>query len=116
MNKDLQKYIDTIPAVADAAVLKETFWLNNKMKPEAEQNITLVNPAQIKDASDRLKRFAPYLKKAFPELEATNGIIESELRSIPAYEGISQTDKYGAQISRETCFLRWTAICPYPVP
>lgn len=97
MNKDLQKYIDTIPAVADAAVLKETFWLNNKMKPEAEQNITLVNPAQIKDASDRLKRFAPYLKKAFPELEATNGIIESELRSIPAMKAFLN-DKYGADI------------------
>lgn len=97
MNKNLQKYIDTIPAVADAAVLKETFWLNNKMKPEAEQNITLVNPAQIKDASDRLKRFAPYLKKAFPELEATNGIIESELRSIPAMKAFLN-DKYGADI------------------
>lgn len=97
MNKDLQKYIDTIPAVADAAVLKETFWLNNKMKPEAEQNITLVNPAQIKDASDRLKRFASYLKKAFPELEATNGIIESELRSIPAMKAFLN-DKYGADI------------------
>ena len=97
MNKDLQKYIDTIPAVADAAVLKETFWLNNKIKPEAEQNITLVNPAQIKDASDRLKRFAPYLKKAFPELEATNGIIESELRSIPAMKAFLN-DKYGADI------------------
>ena len=97
MNKDLQKYIDTIPAVADAAVLKETFWLNDKMKPEAEQNITLVNPAQIKDASDRLKRFAPYLKKAFPELEAANGIIESELRPIPAMKKFLN-DKYGADI------------------
>lgn len=84
MNAQLQIFHDTIPAVADAAALKETFWLNEKMLPEAQQNITEVNPAQIQDASLRLQRFAPYLKKVFPELEATNGIIESELRGIPA--------------------------------
>ncbi len=83
MNAELQKYMDTIPAVADAAQLKETFWLNDKMVPEKEQNITLVQPEQIKDASDLLQRFAPYLKKVYPELEETNGIIESELREIP---------------------------------
>ena len=80
----LQTFHDTIPAVADAAALKETFWLNDKMVPEAQQNITEVSPSQIQDASQRLTRFAPYLKKVFPELEATNGIIESELRGIPA--------------------------------
>lgn len=76
MNAQLQTFCDTIPAVADAAALKETFWLNDKMVPEALQNITEVNPAQIQDASARLQRFAPYLKKVLPELEATNGIIE----------------------------------------
>lgn len=84
MNAQLQTFCDTIPAVADAAALKETFWLNDKKLPEAQQNITEVSPAQIQDASQRLKRFAPYLKKVFPELEATDGIIESELRGIPA--------------------------------
>ncbi len=83
MDSSLQKYIDTIPAVRDAAQEKETFWLNDRMVPKARQNITLVRPDQIGDASIRLLRFAPYLKKVFPELEETNGIIESELREIP---------------------------------
>ena len=83
MDSRLQKYIDTIPAVRDAAQLKETFWLNDRMVSREEQNVTLVNPDQIRDASDRLVRFAPYLKRVFPELEAVNGIIESELREIP---------------------------------
>ena len=83
MDSRLQKYIDTIPAVRDAAQLKETFWLNDRLVPREEQNVTLVNPDQIRDASDRLVRFAPYLKRVFPELEAVNGIIESELREIP---------------------------------
>lgn len=97
MKAELQKFIDTIPAVADAAALKETFWLNDKKLPEAEQNITEVNPGQIKDASDRLIRFAPYLKKVFPELEATNGIIESELRAIPSMQKFLN-DTYQADI------------------
>ena len=97
MKAELQTYIDTIPAVADAAALKETFWLNGKKLPEAKQNITEVNPSQIKDASDRLIRFAPYLKKVFPELEETNGIIESELRAIPAMKSFLNT-VYGAEI------------------
>lgn len=86
MSTELKTYIDTIPAVADAAQLKETFWFNDALLPEAQQNITEVEPSQIQDASDRLLRFAPYLKKVFPELEATNGIIESELRAIPSMQ------------------------------
>ena len=97
MKAELQTFIDTIPAVADAAALKETFWLNGKKLPEAEQNITEVNPSQIKDASDRLIRFAPYLKKLFPELEETNGIIESELRAIPSMKEFLNS-VYGAEI------------------
>lgn len=97
MRSDLQKYIDTIPAVADAAQLKETFWQNGKMVPKREQNITEVRPEQIKDASDRLLRFAPYLKKVFPELEETNGIIESELREIPEMKKFL-AENYGAEI------------------
>lgn len=97
MNAQLQAFIDTIPAVADAAALKETFWLNDKMVPQAQQNITEVSPAQIQDASLRLRRFAPYLKRVFPELEATDGIIESELRSIPAMQEFLNRN-YGAEI------------------
>ena len=82
MNNELKKYIETVPAVADAAALKETFWINEKKRKEKDWNITEVCPDQIKDAADRLKRFAPYLKTVFPELEKTDGIIESELREI----------------------------------
>lgn len=78
---ELQHYIDEIPAVADAAALKETVWLNDKLVPfdKAEAKIT---DAQIQDASDRLQRFAPYIAKAFPE--TGNGIIESPFQEIPA--------------------------------
>ncbi len=84
MRSDLQKYIDKIPAVADAAQLRETFWMNSRQRAGGQNEIKEVNPEQVKDASQRLLRFAPYLKEVFPELEKTNGIIESELRAIPS--------------------------------
>ncbi len=86
MKSDLQRYMDTIPAVADAARLKETFWLNSRQRVGGHKEIREVRPEQIQDASQRLLRFAPYLKAVFPELEKTGGIIESELRPIPAMQ------------------------------
>lgn len=81
MKKELQHLIDTIPAVADAAGLRETFWLNERRNEKRGQEA--VTHAEIEDAAKRLERFAPYLKAVFPELQATGGIIESELREIP---------------------------------
>lgn len=97
MNAELQNLINTIPAVADASKLKETFWLNEKQVPEKEQDIKEVSSSQIQDASDRLLRFAPYLKRVFPELEPTDGIIESELREIPHMKDFLNRS-FGAQV------------------
>ncbi len=83
MDLELKQYMDNIPAVNDAAQLKEVFWLNDKLVPQAEQRITQIKPEQITDAKNRLERFAPYLEEVFPELKETGGIIESELREIP---------------------------------
>ena len=38
----------------------------------------------VKDAEERLKRFAPYIAKVFPETRKLNGIIESPIVPIPA--------------------------------
>jgi D-serine dehydratase len=37
----------------------------------------------IQEADARLRRFAPYLAKVFPETAANGGVIESDLKSIP---------------------------------
>lgn len=42
----------------------------------------------IKDAEDRLKRFAPLLMEYFDDTKATNGIIESPLKKIPNMEKV----------------------------
>lgn len=84
MDNRFQKYIDAIPAVADAAALRETFWMNDRMVPAERQQITAVTPAQIEDARARLERFAPYIERVFPETAENHGLIESELAEIPA--------------------------------
>lgn len=92
MKEEFQKYINSIPAVKDAFELRETFWLNDKMVPEKEQPAGEISTEQICDASKRLLRFAPYLKRVFPELEETGGIIESELRDIPEMKEFLNTE------------------------
>ena len=110
MREELQTYIDKIPEVAKAARLEETFWINEKKIPHGEKTITRVNPSQIEDASRRLKRFASYLKTVFPELEATGGIIESELREIPGMKELLNKE-WGADI-KGRLFLKMDSHLP----
>ena len=110
MREELQTYIDKIPEVAKAVRLEETFWINEKKIPHGEKAVTQVSPSQIEDASQRLNRFAPYLKAVFPELEATDGIIESELREIPGMKAFLNNE-WGADI-KGRLFLKMDSHLP----
>ena len=65
--------------------LKEVNWFNPNITSlqEGLPYVGLDND-NIKDASYRLARFAPYMVKAFPETAVTKGIIESEVVEISA--------------------------------
>jgi len=79
-------YIHT-PVVQSLIALQEITWFNPKKVRFAEVQSTLsLHRSDMLDASDRLMRFAPYLAQVFPETAATNGIIESELRAVPALQ------------------------------
>lgn len=82
--KDVEKLIQKYPLVANLVQLKETAWFNPNITglTDGLSYVTL-NEQDVKDASDRLARFAPYLCKAFPETAVTKGIIESEVVAIP---------------------------------
>lgn len=79
---------------------KETVWVNPYLLPFATTDALyqLVVPDQaITDAEQRLARFAPFIKKCWPDTGSTNGSIESPLTEIPkAKEKLAQT--YGAEI------------------
>lgn len=59
---------------------EEVFWINGNVDNAIDGEISR---ADIADASERLKRFAPYIKRAFPETAPAEGVIESPLREIP---------------------------------
>ncbi len=63
---------------------KETFWTNPNYScfETAKDRISLTDK-DIKDAEDRLNRFAPYIAGVFPETRKTEGIIESPLKAVP---------------------------------
>ena len=77
---NLNEIVAEHPQVKDMMECKEILWIN----PAAGDLERLpFNIDDIKDAEGRLNRFAPYIKKAFPETAKENGIIESPLKAIP---------------------------------
>ncbi len=63
------------PLVEDLIALKETTWLNPRTTTLAEGLPYVgLTKADVDDAHARLKRFAPYLAKAFPETAQRAGL------------------------------------------
>ena len=84
-NRSVADWIKLCPVVSDICELKETAWLNpDKLPFEEAKAACELRMADIEDAAARLERFAPYLKAVFPETAKSGGIIESEIREIPA--------------------------------
>jgi D-serine dehydratase len=64
--------------------LEEVFWTNPKLENfQSAMKKAPLTQEDVKDAEDRLNRFAPYIAKVFPETKEMNGIIESPLANIP---------------------------------
>ncbi|AQW56892.1 D-serine ammonia-lyase [Vibrio owensii] len=86
------------PLVERLIGLEEVVWFNPNITT-LEEGLPYVGlgAANIKDASERLKRFAPYLIKAFPETAASNGIIESSVVDIDKMKSCLET-QYDTQI------------------
>ncbi len=79
MTINIEQLTEQYPLVKELIELKEVSWFNPSIT-RLEEGLSYVGlgSEDIQDASQRLKRFAPYLAKAFPETAKTNGIIESE--------------------------------------
>ncbi|SDE14577.1 D-serine ammonia-lyase [Priestia aryabhattai B8W22] len=83
-NYDVETLKVNYPLLNHLISLEELFWINPNLE-EFESGITKspVTLEGVRDAEERLKRFAPYIATVFPETKESNGIIESPLIRIP---------------------------------
>lgn len=88
----------TNPVIKKISEGTELGWVNPKLLPwEAAKEHISVTVEEIDEAEERLKRFAPFIMKCFPETVKQNGIIESALIPIPEMKKFLN-DTYGASI------------------
>ena len=81
-----QKYIDENETIRRVSRQEETVWINPDYLPvEVTDGLCqlVVSDEDIADAEARLTRFASFIRRCFPETEATGGLIESPLEDIP---------------------------------
>lgn len=85
--KSLSTWQNEYPLIKDLIALREFAWFNPAVQPsrQALPGVGLTT-ADIDDAADRLRRFAPYLAENFDATRRTAGIIESPIAAIPAMQ------------------------------
>lgn len=83
MGFDIDQMKQDIPVVASLAACMEVFWDNPQVAGtgSAEPAASPSSIVDIDEAEARLLRFAPYIRKVYPEV--LEGIIESDLTEIP---------------------------------
>lgn len=99
--KEIEALKERYPLLNNLIATEEVFWVNsNTKKYETAIKGSPLNEENVKDAEERLKRFAPYIAKVFPETQETSGIIESPLVKIPSMKQ-SLEKNYGQPILGE---------------
>ena len=97
--KTLAQWIKETPVIESIVKGEEVLWLNGGKKDFLKAiKRSELNEKDVKDASDRLKRFANYFKKVFPETLKTGGLLESPLHFIPKMQEELEK-KYGEKIN-----------------
>ena len=84
----------------DIAYQNETLWINDKLLPFEMTDALcqlVVTDEDIEDTERRLRKFAPDIKKCFPETREDDGLIESPLEDIPKMQ-LELERVYGAAI------------------
>ncbi|WP_449433659.1 D-serine ammonia-lyase [Pseudomonas putida] len=85
--KTLDAWYASHPLIEDLVALRETHWFNPNIAPTAEALGDVgLSAADVRAASARLERFAPYLAQVFPDTAASGGIIESPIRPLPTLQ------------------------------
>ncbi len=90
--KQVAEWVKALPLLDEVIATREVYWMNSNQLPvdQALKNATLTM-SDVKEAEQRLRRFAPYLAVAFPETKRTDGIIESPLKKNSSNEKTIRT-------------------------
>ena len=78
----MREYHKALPIVQKLSKGEETVWVNQKKIPFAQSSLD-ISMSDVDEAEARLQRFAPFIRKCFPETERDGGMIESVLNPIP---------------------------------
>lgn len=103
--RSITEWISAYPLITDIISTQEVFWINPKYNTKeslikaqygadiifdpsnTSENSTLLHEEEIREAEERLLRFAPYIAQAFPETQPAGGLIESPLIPISNMQG-----------------------------
>lgn len=83
----IKTLVERDPLMADLVALRDVTWFNPESTTLAEglPYVGLTHD-DVQEAEARLRRFAPYLRQVFPALEASDGIIESDVVELSAMQ------------------------------
>ena len=86
-SNELNIWQKKLPLIQQIRAKEEVLWMNPLLE-SAQSGLlkTGITREAVKDASNRLKRFAPYIEHVFPETTDANGMIESPLTPIPSMQ------------------------------
>lgn len=84
------------PLIDKIKETKEVLWINPQYEPNSFNNTANLSISDMKEAEERLNRFAPYIEAAFPETRESKGIIESPLREINNMKILMEKSGYGS--------------------
>ncbi|ORU00660.1 D-serine dehydratase [Anaerovibrio sp. JC8] len=78
----------------------EVNWINHSKLPNNDAIIrSMLTLSDIDSAEARLRRFAPFIKMAFPETVEAKGMIESPLIEVPELRKALNREKIGANLA-----------------
>lgn len=80
---DIQEMVERYPILENIMRLEPITWLNTHQLAMEDLPPLRVTKNDMLLADLAWKRFAPFIAKAFPETEQTNGVISSPLKEIP---------------------------------
>ncbi|MDO4338965.1 MAG: D-serine ammonia-lyase [Eubacteriales bacterium] len=89
---------ERVPILNEMQKGEEVIWVNpDKVSFAESMEGCELSMADVEDAEERLKRFAPFIMKCFPETKDRNGLIESVLTDIPTMKDVINR-KYGSHL------------------